>query len=578
MGDVWSLFIAWELTSICSFLLIGLNDDIAAARAAALRALLTTGAGGLAMMGGFVIIAVAAGTTSLTSLTETIAHGGPNIDLAVGLILVGAATKSAQVPFHFWLPGAMQAPTPVSAFLHSATMVKAGVVVVARIAPAASHLDWWTPTLVFLGGATMLWGGGRALRQVDAKLILAFGTVSQLGLLMVLFGIGDPATTAAGVAMLVAHSLFKAALFMVVGLVDHATGTRDIRRLDGLARTLRPLAVIAALAGASMAGVPPLLGFVAKESALAALDTLDGWGTVALVVVTAGSALTVAYTLRFWFGVFGTADSTEAARAAADAPADTGPATAHHGVSALAWVPAAVLAALGIVGGLVAGWVQDGIDVAATALDSAAHVHLSLWAGLHLPVVLSAAIVLGGTALWWTGGRSGAAERSWPLTAEGSYQATFDGLVTSAKNITAKVQNGSLPWYLVVTFSITALAVLIPAATNGELGTLEVRLADGWAQAAVALIAAALGVGIAFARRRFAAVLLLGGVGYCLALIYLFLGAPDLALTQVMVETISTVMFLLVLRHLPSGYRPASEWLARPVKIAVATTAGAAMT
>ena len=194
------------------------------------------------------------------------------------LVLIGAFTKSAQVPFHFWLPGAMAAPTPVSAFLHSATMVKAGVVVVARFAPAFADLGWWRPLLVVVGGVTMLTGGVAALRRDDAKQSLAFGTVSQLGLLVVLFGVGDPAATAAGVALLIAHALFKSALFSTIGAVEHATGSRDLRRLSGVGQALPFLAAISALCTLSMIGLPPLIGFAAKESALAALvDADDGW-------------------------------------------------------------------------------------------------------------------------------------------------------------------------------------------------------------------------------------------------------------------------------------------------------------
>lgn len=568
-SDIWTLFISWELTSICSFLLIAINDHLAEARSSALRALLTTGAGGLAMMGGFALLASASGSTDLASIPDAIAVGGTRVDVALALVLIGAATKSAQIPFHYWLPGAMAAPTPVSAFLHSATMVKAGVVLVARLAPAASHVEWWTPTLICLGGATMLWGGARALRQIDAKLILAFGTVSQLGFLMVLFGIGDPETTAAGVAMLLAHSLFKAALFMVVGLVDHAAHSRDIRRLRGLATTQRPLAVIAAIAGASMAGIPPLLGFVSKESALAALDHLEGaWAIPALALVTLGSILTAAYTLRFWFGVFG--DATD--------PAAGDPIEVEHRVGPGAVAPAALLAALTILGGLAAGWLEGELDVAATALDDAAHLHLTLWAGVHLPLILSGVIVAAGTALWWFAGRATPGPMRWPVTAERSYESLFDAVIGVSKRTTARVQNGSLPWYLLVGFTVLASAMAIPAIAGRELGPVEVRLADSWAQLTVGAVAAVLGLAVALARRRFAAVLLLGGVGYSLALIYLFLGAPDLALTQLVIETISTVMFLLVLRHLPSGYRPASDWLSTPVKVAAGVAAGAALT
>ncbi len=331
--DAWTLFVFWEATSITSFVLIGLHEDDGVARAAAQRALLITAAGGLALMGGLVLVGQEAGTTSFAAWAEA-PPGGTAVEVGLVLVLLGAFTKSAQVPFHIWLPGAMAAPTPVSAYLHSATMVKAGIVLLARVGPVFGEVGWWRPVVVAVGVTTMLVGGVGALRQHDAKLLLAQGTVSQLGLLVVLLGVGDPAVTAAGVAVLLAHALFKSVLFLVVGAVDHATGTRDVRRLSGVGRSVPVLAGIGAVAAASMAGVPPLLGFVAKESALDALLHADGgWASVALAGVVLGSVLTVAYTLRWWMGVF-TDAGTDPAEAA----------TVHHAPAPGLVLPAAVLA------------------------------------------------------------------------------------------------------------------------------------------------------------------------------------------------------------------------------------------
>ncbi|HVL52623.1 MAG TPA: proton-conducting transporter membrane subunit, partial [Actinomycetota bacterium] len=266
-----ALFLFWELTSVTSYLLIGFEDHKAAARSAALQAILTTGAGGLAMLGGFVLIGQAAGTYSLSGILADPPTGGV---VAGGLVLVllGAFTKSAQVPFHSWLPAAMAAPTPVSAYLHSATMVKAGVYLLARFSPAFAPLVWfWRPVVMGVGLASMLIGALRALKQNDLKLVLAYGTVSQLGFLVLLVGAGHPALAFAGAAMILAHGLFKATLFMLVGIIDHQAHTRDLRALSNLGWRFPAMFGIAAVAVASMAGLPPLLGFAAKEAALEAI-------------------------------------------------------------------------------------------------------------------------------------------------------------------------------------------------------------------------------------------------------------------------------------------------------------------
>jgi multicomponent Na+:H+ antiporter subunit A len=252
----------WELTTVFSYLLIGHYHERKASRRAAMQAIVVTTAGGLTMLVGVVLLGEAAGTYRLS---ETIAHPphGPLVTAAVVCLLVGAASKSALIPLHFWLPAAMAAPTPVSAYLHAAAMVKAGVYLVARFAPAYSDLSVWRWMIVLLGGGTLVLGGWRALRQHDLKLILAFGTVSQLGLIVLLIGYGTRATALAGLAMVGAHAMFKAALFLVVGVVDAATGTRDLRRLSGVGRALPVTALAGGLATLSMIAAPPFAGYLA---------------------------------------------------------------------------------------------------------------------------------------------------------------------------------------------------------------------------------------------------------------------------------------------------------------------------
>ncbi len=305
------LYVFWELTTVLSYLLIGHNPASSTNRRAAMQALLVTTFGGLAMLVGIITIGVHH-TYSISGLLAD----PPAVDgvtaVAVVLLLVGALSKSALVPFHFWLPGAMAAPTPVSAYLHAAAMVKAGIYLVALLAPIFAGAPAWYALTLGLGLLTMIVGGWRALRQSDIKLLLAYGTVSQLGFIVAIAGLGTKTAALAALALVLAHGLFKSTLFLVVGVVDHATGTRDLRRLSGVGTRLLPVSVPAFLAGLSMAGVIPLAGFVSKESAFESLweEAQEAaplpavYGYVALAAVVVGSALTAAYTCRFLWGAF----------------------------------------------------------------------------------------------------------------------------------------------------------------------------------------------------------------------------------------------------------------------------------
>ncbi|WP_421121724.1 hydrogen gas-evolving membrane-bound hydrogenase subunit E [Aquihabitans daechungensis] len=549
------LYICWELTSVTSFLLIGNRHTEPRARAAALHALLVTSAGGLAMLGGFVVLAQQAGTYDLGRILSS-PPSGTAVTVAMALILVGALTKSAQYPFHAWLPGAMAAPTPVSAYLHSATMVTAGVFLVGRFAPAFAAVPVWRPMTITAGCCTLVFGGLRALRQHDLKLLLAFGTVSQLGLLMILFGAGTPATVTAGWDLLIVHAAFKAALFMIVGIIDHQTGTRDIRRMPPLQPGWGWVQVTAALALLSMAGVPLGAGFIAKELAYDALAEGGFAGSMLVLgIVVVGSMLTVAYAARFYWGAFVRPRRVDAPPASDRAPTPSPPVPSW---SMLA--PPAILAVAGVVLGL-APWLLDSL-VTATLRGfrfQAPAVHLELWHGFGLPLALSVVTLAGGALLFW-------ADR-WiaPVLALGSrvpsggdvYLAILRRVGTISSRVTRVVQNGSLPVYLGV---IILTAAVLPAGA----------LLSGWdwpgwpplgpardLPVVAVLLTAALGAAIV--RERFSAALLLGVAGYAMAGLFMLSGAPDLALTQVTVETLSTVVFVLVLRRLPERFERQSS-------------------
>lgn len=566
-----ALFLFWELTSVTSYLLIGNDDRDPRARSAALHALLITGAGGLALLVGLVIVGQAAGTYRLSELAASPPSGGA-VAAGVACILIGCFTKSAQVPFGAWLPGAMVAPTPVSAYLHSATMVKAGVYLVARLSPIAAGIGVWRPLGLAAGAATMLYGGWRALRQHDLKLLLAFGTVSQLGLLTILFVIGEPAVAQAGVVLLLAHAAFKAALFMVVGIVDHQVGTRDVRGLHGFGRSWRPVLVVAVIGAASMAGLPPLVGFVAKEKALASLLHAHVPGArLAAAAVIVGSVLTVAYSGRFVLGVLGRLGDTDHERRSPEA--------ASPGVALLA--PALVLTAVTVGAGLAPRTIDRLVRSATLAIDAGAKPKaVVLWAGFEPALAWSVAIVTAGLAL--VAGRRHVArvQAAWarivrPVpTAERTFVASVKGLVEGATVVTAVVQSGSLPIYLAVVLVVVVGVPLVPFATafDGWPAIVDTPLHLGLAAVVVVAV-----VGACRTRHRMTAALLLGAIGYAMAGFYVAHGAPDLALTQVAIETLSTVLFVLVLRYLPE------RWVHRPLagasalRVVVAGLVGVAM-
>jgi multicomponent Na+:H+ antiporter subunit A len=578
LGLVWSdsvltLFICWELTSITSYALIGDKDESPAARSAALQALLTTAMGGLALLGGLVLVGQAAGTFRLSGIIAASPSGGA-VNLGLVLIALGAMTKSAQVPFHGWLPKAMAAPTPVSAYLHSATMVKAGIVLLARIAPGFADEGWWTGTLVVVGVATMLVGGVRALRATDLKQVLAFGTISQLGLLVALFSVGEPVTTTAAVVLLVAHALFKAALFMVVGVVDHTLHTRDLRRMDGLARALPAVAAVAAIGAASMAGLPSMFGFVAKEKALEGLlDVERSWHLVATGAITVGSVLTVAYSARFFFGAFGR-------KRVFERPHD--PVDTHHLHPVDPWflAPAVVLAVPTVVLGFVPGLADHLLSTATTALGGK-DLHLKVWHGFNAALGLSAIAVAGGAVLHVARRIVGALLDA-GAPAVPSTQRAYESLVVATpvvgRRAAGVVQSGALRVYL-GTLLITATVVPSAMLLRSWVWPDDLAWSDHPLQWLLLTVITVAALATVRATRRFAAVVLVGAVGYAMAGLFVLQGAPDLALTQVLIETLSVILFVLVLRHLPDRFRGADEQALsrteRTARVGVAVLSGA---
>ncbi|MFF5083198.1 Na+/H+ antiporter subunit A [Actinoplanes sp. NPDC000266] len=550
--DLLLMYVFWELTTVFSYLLIGHKPEQAAGRRAAMQALVVTTAGGLAMLAGFVILGHGAGTYRWSEIAA-----GPlpaASTTAAVLILAGALSKSAIFPFSFWLPAAMAAPTPASAYLHAASMVKAGVFLVGLLGPVLAATPAWSPITVVAGTVTLVLGGWAALRQNDLKLLLAYGTVSQLGLLTVAFGAASKAAALAGVALLLAHALFKATLFMVVGIIDKSTGTRDLRELSGLGRRMPVLATVAALAVASMAGVPPLAGFVGKEALFAAFEH----DPLVLTALAAGSVLTVAYGLRFLWVTFATKPLA--------ANAVSGPSPAFV-------APAALLAVAGIAAGVGAP-ALDGVLTPYINLWRGTTEHLALWHGLGLPVLLSVVVLLGGAAIFLAQQRG----LRWPEqrlpAADGVYRRLMAAIDRAAVEVTGATQRGSLPFSLGV---ILLVLVVMGAATLLLSGFRPegVRLWDTPLQLVVGAVVVAAALVAARARRRLTAMILVGVCGYGVAVLFVLHGAPDLALTQFLVETVTIVMFVLVLRRLPRRFSERPLRATRWIRMAVAVATGA---
>lgn len=604
--DTLLLFVFWELTTVFSYLLIGHYHERKASRRAAMQAIVVTTAGGLVMLVGIVLLGEAAGTYRLSETLANPPHGAA-VTAAVVCLLVGAASKTALIPLHFWLPAAMAAPTPVSAYLHAAAMVKAGVYLVARFAPAYSDLPTWRAIVVTLGCGTLLLGGYRALRQHDLKLVLAFGTVSQLGLIVLLVGYGTRATALAGLALLGAHAMFKAALFLVVGVVDAATGTRDLRRLSGVGRALPITATAGALATLSMIGAPPFAGYVAKEAALEAFvhDDSPVLGMVVLAAVAVGSALTVAYGLRLWWGAFArkpvlspaavralavVKDAKDAAKhpkeivEAAPVPvigADdhrAEPAPIGHPSLLLVW-PAMLLALLGLVVALMSHLGERLLAPQADLYPAGEPGHLVLWGGFTPVLGLTVVVLAIGVLLFWARGPVEQVQAAMPHVPEADrlYRRFMRRLDDVAADVTALTQRGSLPVYLGGILVVFVASVGIPLLSLHQLPDRT----RGWDQPAQVVFGAFVAVAailVARARRRLKAVILLGVCGYGIAALFLLHGAPDLALTQVLVETVTLVVFVLVMRRLPPYFsdRPlvGSRWVRLGIGLAVGLTVG----
>ena len=564
--NVLLLFVFWELTGFTSFLLVGFEHDRPAARGAATQALIVTGGGGLALLAAGILVIDAAGTPLLSDVTSSGGLTGHPLHAGlVGLVLLAAFTKSAQFPFHFWLPNAMQAPTPVSAYLHSATMVKAGVYLVARMTPILGGAASWTGTITLIASITMVIGAARALLETDLKRVLAYSTISALGILMLLFGTGSPQAVAAGCAYLLAHACYKGALFLVAGAVEHETGTRDVASLGGLHRTMPWTAAGAALAAASMAGIPLFFGFIAKEQFYESIrsSTLTGpWSGILLALAVGASICLGAAGFIAGVAPFRGRPTTSAAH---DAPVSL-------------WLGPLILGAAGMFVGLLPALASTPIALATVAVTGARPaVALELWHGFNTTFALSIATLAGAIGLFAL--RAHLWRLRWPagLQAERLYSSALQTLDRVGSRIAPALQSASLRSY-VLTVVTTAIALITLAlAVDGALPPPRRWTPVSYSEALLVVLIICAALTAALVRSRMAAVLSLGTVGYGAAVMYALLGAPDLAMTQFAVETLTVAIFVLVFSKL-RGFGDLSSRLIKTRDALVAGAAGALVT
>jgi multicomponent Na+:H+ antiporter subunit A len=539
------LFVFWELTSLSSYFLIGFDDHEESARASALQALLATGAGGLAMLAGLILLGNVAETSELSALTaqaDRIKEHDLYLTILV-LILIGAFTKSAQFPFHFWLPNAMAAPAPVSAYLHSATMVKAGVYLLARLSPVLSGTEAWSSIVPLAGMVTMVIAAILALQETDLKRILAYSTLSALGVLVMLLGLGTPGAAKAAVAFLFAHALYKGALFLIAGAIDHETGTREVDRLGGLRRKMPLSAAAALLAAASMAGLPPFFGFIAKEGFYEAVFHAEFAAALLTALAMLASAIFVA--LAFGVGVLPFIGSLKSM-----------PKSAHEAPLAM-WSGPLCLAAAALIAGLLPRLAAEPLLAPATAtvLNQPMKLDLSLWHGWNAVLLLSIVTSLGGL---------GMAALRLPIRhgllrlklgtkfgPEKIYEFFLYGLNALARRQTQVLQNGYLRIYLLVVIVATLAAAGGPLLGIAAFSAVPDIGNFRFYELGLALLIVVAALAATFSLSRLGAIAALGVVGYGIALLYILFGAPDLAMTQFLIETLLVMLFVLVFYYLP---------------------------
>ncbi|HSP11689.1 MAG TPA: putative monovalent cation/H+ antiporter subunit A [Salegentibacter sp.] len=544
--NIISMFVFWELTSISSFFLIGFNNTSDASRKSALTALGITGFGGFSLLAGALLLGSMTGTYSITEmLTMKDALAGHELYILAVIFIFGAAfTKSAQFPFHFWLPGAMKAPTPVSTYLHSATMVKAGIYLLMRFTPVLGDTTFWNTTLIIVGAITMLYSAVHTLFRTDLKGVLAYSTISALGILVFLIGLGSQGAFLAAAVFIIVHALYKATLFLVTGVIDHQAGTRNVTVLAGLRKVMMPVAVAGFLAAISSAGIPPSVGFLGKELTYEASTQSTGM----VVLIVAAIVLTKILLLYAGF-VAGIKPFTGKLPEKFTEVKMPGP---------LMWMPPLLLATLGIVFGIFPALIESSlVKPVVTALGKdASDIHLALWHGFNTVLILSIITIAVGILLYFIlkpseklENRIGKLE---PVSPESILKKLTYFFEVFSKFWTNVFQNGYLRNY--VTTIILFLVILVGYILIGNTSMVidYTKLSEVTAyEVAVTIILLAGVFYTVFTKSRIGAVAAMGVVGLAICLLFVIYSAPDLAMTQFSIDTLTVILFVLVLYRLP---------------------------
>ncbi|MGY5391694.1 monovalent cation/H+ antiporter subunit A [Acinetobacter sp. NigerLNRRAM0016] len=571
------LLIFWELTSISSFLLVGYWSNYDVAQRGSRMALTITGMGGLAMLGGFVLLGQITGTyeiDQILTMSEQIQSHALFVPTLL-LILLGAFTKSAQFPFHFWLPNAMAAPTPVSAYLHSATMVKAGIFLLARLLPIFAGAALYHNIVTFVGLFTLCMAAFFAIFKEDLKGLLAYSTISHLGLIVCLLGIGSPLAVAAAIFHIINHATFKAALFMIAGIVDHETGTRDLRKLSGVWQLLPFTATLTMVTAAAMAGVPLTNGFLSKEMFFTELlANLNGPVLIlAAIIATFAGIFAVAYSVRLVHGVFFDGPLGE------QVPNKEG----HEppiGMRAPAIFLAILCIVVGIFPALTVEHIVNSTARTSTQLHDFSGTHLAIWHGFNLPLVMSLIALVGGLSFYFALAKNRKLRSIdldpalGPFQGKLLFESFLKHLLLTSRKIKRKTETGSLQTYLIWIVAFSIVMVAVPLIGQGlTTGTRELTHAPMLAIVLWLLLFSACWMMLWFHHERIKAVLISGAIGLVVTMVFVTLSAPDLALTQITVDVVTTVLLLMSLSLLPQ-LTPYESTQARRWRDAIIAIAG----
>ncbi len=544
--NIFTLFVFWELTSISSFFLIGYDNENKESRKSALIALAITGLGGFFLMAAFALMGNIAQTYSISEMlgSAELLKEHPFYLLIVILLFIAAFSKSAQFPLHFWLPGAMKAPTPVSTYLHSATMVKAGIYVLARFTPILGDMPVWNNTLMLVGGFTMIYSAFHSIFRKDLKEVLAYSTISALGMLVFLIGLGTPGALLAMIVFIIVHALYKAALFLITGIIDHETGTRDVSKLSGLRKVMMPVAIAGALAMLSNSGIPPAIGFLGKDLVYESILGLEISPTVLIVVAVITNMLLIYASILAGIKPF-----------AGELPDSL---KSVHMPGWRMWLPPVLLGIGGLFFGLFPVSISGGIvQPALSAVSPGAEaIELKLWHGFNTVLALSAVTLLGGILLYLffkPGLRHenimAKFQRFSPYNLAVLFSRRFRGF---ANLWTHLLQNGYLRIYVLTIISFLTILLAYQSFTQVAfyVDFQKISPLTSTEMVVMLILISAIGYTV-YTPSRLAAIAAMGVIGYCICLIYVFYSAPDLAMTQFAIDTLTVILFVLVLYRLP---------------------------